>query len=191
MPWLLARHSTNEGVLNTNSSVNQRAQCWWATTCGCRDEDSNSGPPGSEKSTLPPGHYPSPGYVYIRYVCTWYTDGREVSNVAVKRKEHHKLHRHLHAFTDNNQRTSLISLPYSIHFVLEISVSISNVAFFRNFKSNVPYSMGRYAWNAVDGLSSMRGYKHYRWNVNKCTKSFKLFFIQRISQQSIPNISFK
>ena len=48
------QHSTNEGILLSNSSV----QCWWATTGDCRDEDSNPGPPGSEKSTLPMRHCP-------------------------------------------------------------------------------------------------------------------------------------
>ena len=34
-------------------SVIQHAQCWWATTCGCQDEDSNPGSQSFEKSTLP------------------------------------------------------------------------------------------------------------------------------------------
>ena len=58
MPWLLARHST--APTREYYAVIQRAQCWWATTCGCQDEESNSGPPGSETSTLPLGHRPSP-----------------------------------------------------------------------------------------------------------------------------------
>ena len=63
MPWLLARHST--APTREYYAVIQRAQCWWATTCGCRDEESNPGPPGSETSTLPLGHRPSP-YLDIR-----------------------------------------------------------------------------------------------------------------------------
>ena len=38
MPWLLARHST--APTREYYAVIQRAQCWWATTCGCRDEES-------------------------------------------------------------------------------------------------------------------------------------------------------
>ena len=57
MPWLLARHST--APTRDYYSVIQRVQCWWATTCNCRDEDSNPGPPDSEKSVLPLGHCPS------------------------------------------------------------------------------------------------------------------------------------
>ena len=49
-------------------AVIQHAQCWWATTCGSWDEDSNPGPPGSEKSALPLGHYHS---LYIQY--TWHS----------------------------------------------------------------------------------------------------------------------
>ena len=65
MPCLLARHSTAQHRHSTAPTreyyaVIQRAQCWWATTWGCRDEESNPGPPGSEKSTLPLGHCPSP-----------------------------------------------------------------------------------------------------------------------------------
>ena len=56
MPWLLARHSTTP--IREYYAVIQCAQCWWAMTCGCRDEDSNPGPPGSEKSALPLGHCP-------------------------------------------------------------------------------------------------------------------------------------
>ena len=59
MPWLLARHST--APTREYYAVIQRAQCWWATTCGCRDEESNPGPPGSETSALPLGHRPSLG----------------------------------------------------------------------------------------------------------------------------------
>ena len=55
---LLARHST--APTREYYAVIQRAQCWWATTCGCRDEESNPGPPGSETSALPLGHRPSP-----------------------------------------------------------------------------------------------------------------------------------
>ena len=58
MPWLLTRHST--APTKEYYAVIQRVQCWWATTCGCRDEESNPGPPGSETSTLPLGHRPSP-----------------------------------------------------------------------------------------------------------------------------------
>ena len=50
MPWLLARHSPTP--MTEYYAVIQRAQCWWATTCGCRDEDSNPSHPGSEMSTL-------------------------------------------------------------------------------------------------------------------------------------------
>ena len=58
LPWLLARHST--APTREYYAVIQCAQCWWATTCGCRDEESNPGPPGSETSALPLGHRPSP-----------------------------------------------------------------------------------------------------------------------------------
>ena len=46
MPWLLARHSIT-------------------MTCGCQDEESNPGHPGSETSALPLGHRPSPSYFLI------------------------------------------------------------------------------------------------------------------------------
>ena len=62
MPWLLARQSTAPTM--EYCAVIQRAQCWWATTCGCRDEESNPAPPGSETSALPLGHSLSP-YIII------------------------------------------------------------------------------------------------------------------------------
>ena len=47
MPWLLARHDTHDGVLLRD--IQNAQSCWWATTCDRRDENSNPGPPGSEK----------------------------------------------------------------------------------------------------------------------------------------------
>ena len=57
MSWLLARLSTAPTM--EYYAVIQHAQCWWATTCDFRDEESNPSPPGSEASTLPLGHLPS------------------------------------------------------------------------------------------------------------------------------------
>ena len=57
MPWLLPMHST--APTREYYAVIQRAQCWWATTCGWRNEESNPGPPGFETSALPLGHHPS------------------------------------------------------------------------------------------------------------------------------------
>ena len=54
---VIARHSQHKRG-STTQLFNVRAQCWWATTCGCRDEESNPGPPGSEKSALPLGRCP-------------------------------------------------------------------------------------------------------------------------------------
>ena len=50
-------------------AVIQRAQCWWATTCGCRNEESNLGPLGSETSALPLGHCLSLKSKKIRIRC--------------------------------------------------------------------------------------------------------------------------
>ena len=60
-------------------SVIQCTQCWWGTTCGCRDEESNPGSSGSETSPLPLGHCPSPifpgttfpgdGYIFQTKYC--------------------------------------------------------------------------------------------------------------------------
>ena len=54
MPWLLARHST--APTREYYAIIQRSQCWWATTCLCRDEESNPSLPSTEKSALPLGH---------------------------------------------------------------------------------------------------------------------------------------
>ena len=56
-----AQHSTNEGVLRSNSSVLNADE----TTCGCRDEESNPGPPGSETSALPLGHRLEVNDIYL------------------------------------------------------------------------------------------------------------------------------
>ena len=54
--WLLARHST--ATTREYYSLIQRAQRWWETACGCRDEDLKLGSLGSEKSPPILGHFP-------------------------------------------------------------------------------------------------------------------------------------
>ena len=67
-------------------AVIQRAQCWWATTCGCRDEESNSGPPSSEKSILLLGHCHSPSkevtftLQYIIYITLFYITSHHITS---------------------------------------------------------------------------------------------------------------
>ena len=70
---------SQEGVLLY--AVIQHTQCWWATTSGCRDEESNLGPPGSNKSTLPLGncHYPSSTTVAYHRVVNYSIIGQSLT----------------------------------------------------------------------------------------------------------------